>query len=155
MSFDTTFDYTAQIDQLNNRIIYFQSLLTDVDNQVTCFNTCVGYCDITTSKLAELNRLHIIYSGEITNNNSALSNITNLQALSVEDKAKLYNFLQYTTSSVGNYMGIIASCYVDMLIDVDLLNLIADTTNTTELKNMIGNIIISKYNKNHYYNGLN
>jgi len=155
MSFDTTFDYTNQINQINDRVAYFQNLLTDIGNQITCFNECVGYTGIVESKLSELTRLDTIYNIELVNNNLALLNITNLQALSIEDKDKLYNFMQYTTLSVNNYMGIIATCYAEMLTNTDLLTVLTDTTNTTETKNMIGNIIISNYNKNQYYTLLN
>jgi hypothetical protein len=152
MSFDSTFDYSSQITRISSRITCYQELLATVDADINTFNSCVGFCGIKATKLEELNRLHTTYTNEITKNQSALDEITNINNLSSDDKNKLYTFMQYTGYTVGQYMAIITHNFAELLADADFLAISTDSTNTEEMKLILGKIIISKYRKNQYHN---
>jgi hypothetical protein len=55
---------------------------------------------------------------------------------------------------VGAYMGVVANNYTAILADTDISSLLADTTNTTDMKTIIGAHMISKYRNNQYFNTL-
>lgn len=151
MSFDNVFNYEGQILKITTRIEHYKVLLAEINHQIVCFENYVGLCNIKTTKLTELLRLQTIYNTEITNNQFALDEITNIQFLDENNKQKLCTFFQYTTYNTSLYMNIIAHNLNEILLDPEFNELLNNTHNSNELKIIMGNTIIFKYKKNHYH----
>jgi len=108
-------------------------------------NACIGYDEIKNGELARLSLIQTRNSNLITGYTATLSGISALQNLSGADKTILYNFWGFTGVSKENYMCLMITNYSAMLSDADVLTIVVDNNNTTETKNHIGRLIISKY----------
>ena len=145
MSFDTNFDFTAEIQEYTNLRTTCQTTLDGVNAEINLMNACIGYDEIKNGELARLSLIQTRNSNLITGYTATLSGISALQNLSGADKTILYNFWAFTGVSKENYMCLMITNYSAMLSDADILTIVVDNNNTTETKNHIGRLIISKY----------
>jgi hypothetical protein len=150
MSFDTTFDYTAQIAEYTKLRDDCQVMLNQINAEIACLNTCDGYNDIKSRELIRLTDLQSKYTVGVDGYNETLLEISSVQSLNQNDKGTLYTFWGFSGVSKDRYMCLMICNHADMLADADLLAIVADNVNTTEVKNYIGYIVVSKYTSGKY-----
>ena len=145
MSFDAEFDYTNMVNQEVSHINMFQQMVDSTNVEIANMNNVVGFDAIKAAKLPQLEKQLEIYQKQTTNCNMCMDNIESIEATSQENKEILYKFFQVQTRNKERYMCTIVCNYVEMVVDADILALINDTTNSLEVKKIIGDAIISKY----------
>jgi hypothetical protein len=150
MSFDTTFNFddeTAEYAALRNTN---QASLNAVNAEITLITSCVGYTSIKSAELTRLTNLQTTYSANVDGYNATLTGIDNVKALNSSDKNILYVFFGFCGVPKSRYMCLMIANYTAMLADTDLIAIVNDNTNTTEIKNHIGQIVMAKYSAGRY-----
>jgi len=145
MSFDTTFDFTPFIAQIQNSITSLNTALTNLSVLQTQLQEIQGYPEIVADQLANIGSETVAINSQLDQCYNSLSVITTIQSLDDTDKLALYTFFGLTSVDAPTFTGKLLGGYQRMLQDPNILSLIADTINSTPLKTIIGNVVIKNY----------
>lgn len=148
MDFDSTFNFTRNIEELTQRNDYFASLIADAQAQNEQLLSLTEYTQITAPRIQSNNETIASYTSSISQNQNLLNNLTNIQSLPSQTKQVLYDFYiiigidksQFAEKflSNNNYIGMSESA----------APIIADQTITLESKTLLLNIVYFKYVSN-------
>jgi hypothetical protein len=145
MSFDTTFDYSAGIENLNNAVNYYNVQLTACNTNLSMYTGIVGYADLTASPIATLTSQQTSLQNTLTILQAVLTEITNLTSSPDPVKVALYQNFVILGCDLLDFMKRMLFNFETALADPDLIALLADTVNTTSAKNALANIIYNRY----------
>ena len=145
MSFDTTFDFTPLVDNTQNTIVNLTTSLSLLTQQQSQLQLIQGYSVRVTKALNDV----ATNIGGINTQLSALNNflITIDEIKSLDDQSKniLYQFFAFTSLNAETFTSILTRNYQQMLLDSDIVSLIADDVNTNPLKIIVGKLIMLSY----------
>ena len=145
MSFDTTFDYTNAKVHLDSIISTHQTNVDEFQGKIDDLAGITGYTDRIDTVVNRYTSQKNTYAEIITRYQSVKDEITAVEALSVDDKEKLYDFYVIAQEQLSNWMVRMLFNYNAMLADADLTNILTDVTNTEDQKHRVCELICMSY----------
>lgn len=141
--FDSEFNFDTIIANTTKQLNCRQMNFNNMDLHITDWTSIVGFDTIKTDKLESLiiakNRTCV----GIEKNQTTLDAISAIMALDNNNKDILYRFYAYSCLYKDFYMYILINNYSEMIVDEDIINLLADTENDDYKKMMIGDYIVT------------
>jgi len=148
MSFDTTFDFTQNINIMQGRNAYFTSLISQAQTENEQLQSLVDYSELTAPRIALNNGTIASYTASISQDQIFLNSITTIQTLSVENKSTLYEFYIKLGVDKGQFAEKILSKDNVVGMCSDASPIILDTTLSVEEKKLLLSIVYSNYSSN-------
>jgi len=146
MSFDIDFDFTDTINTYQILVDAVQLTIDNIPHDIV--SDAIGYNQMKVDRAAILSRITNKYLGQKNTYQTRIDYINSLVSLDNTNKTMLYIFWGYCGRNKDNYMKIMSFQYSNMIIDTDLIALANDFVNSTDIKNELGNIIITRYDHN-------
>lgn len=143
MSFDAEFDFTDMILHYENLRDMYQNILDNIPPDLIA--SAIGYNQIKAERLAVDTAYYNSILAEVNGYQATVDYINTLVNLDNPNKLILYTFWGFTNRSKANYMYVMASQYTNMLIDSDLIALVNDNVNPSNIKDGLGQIIVARY----------
>lgn len=145
MSFDTDFDYTNALTFLDSCITNFNALSAATQTQIDDWAAVTGYSSIASDATTELTAQKANYDAKSAEFQVVKDEITAVTGLSAGDKTTLYDFRAITGEAKSSWMRRMMFNHASILADSDLIALLADATNTSDQKKMVGERICERY----------
>lgn len=145
MSFDSTFLFSAAFPEITNNISRLQTRLDEVNAKIACLGGIVGYASIVPTETTIWTDQKTYFENQITSLNEILTALHFNTGLSAGDKTKLYDFYLLCDISPSQYTLKLLCNAAAMIVDSDISDIVADTTNDMDAKQMIAHCIINRY----------
>ena len=144
MSF-ADFDYTPLVNKLNKLIVEYQDNVTKLTEDKSSIEQTV-YSEVLEYQLEKLEKEIKKNTSNIEKCQETITEINNIQNLSVEEKGMLYYFWTVLEVDKIDYMMKIPFNYVEPLASNAITQLVNDEVTSKEVKTKIAKFIYKKYN---------
>ena len=141
--FDTEFSFDTIINNTTKQLNCRQLNLDNLDLHIADWTAIVGFNDIKTAKLNSLAITKNQTNMAIEKNQATLDTINTIKSLNNDNKDILYRFYGYSCLYKDFYVSTLINHYSEMLVDGDIINLLADTENDNNKKMIIGDYIVN------------
>jgi len=143
MSFDSVFDFTANVSLADQNILNYTQLITDATNENAYLATLTNYLELTQDKRATNDGNIANYTSAIVKLNQMLNIIQNVEALSSSQKNDLYSFYIILEVEKNTFAKRMLANYAAMLTDVTPI--LADQTLTPDGRYLLLSIVYDNY----------
>ncbi len=139
------FDYSLGIAGINDEITAYQAQLDTVNAQITVLQTAIGYTGLISPGLSALISQQTELTNIINDLQTVITELTTISNLDSTTKDQLYYF--YTVLACDNveFMVRMPFNYVSALADPVIQQLLADTTNTSNAKIAMAQLVFENY----------
>ncbi len=139
------FDYSAAIIGFSNEIIATQEQLDLINAQLAMLQSIAGYGEVVTPAINSLMSQQVALFAAITDLQSVLNEMTNIMNLDTETQAQLYYFYTVLRCSYIEFMLRMPFNYQSALADPTILVLLTDSTNSSDAKKIVAELIYQNY----------
>jgi hypothetical protein len=145
VSRDALFDYSLSIQGISNEIVLNEEQITSLDKQIIVLQNTIGYPSIIALALEDLISKKNILETTNIELQSTLDEINVISNLPSETKDLLYYFYTVIKDSRVNFMIRMPFNYQAAIIDPNIQELLADTTNSKDNKTAIAQLVYQNY----------